>query len=185
MTERICDRCHEKSPVQLETCSHCGYEFPSHEATLHCKIHNTSYPGRVSPSGEILSGHYPLCMESDDEEIARIDRDIASLQKDKQSLLQKSQGRKLVGIQLRIWGIAILSITCGLYIAGTIYSSRTFVPESVLSALAAVYLAATFAFPFLPFSPTWWNASRIATIDNQIQTLMQKKTDAIRRSVAK
>lgn len=183
MTTRICDSCRNDAPLDALACPHCGAAFQSHQTTLRCKIHGATYSARVDASGDILSGHCPLCMEKEDEELDRIDREIESLEKDLEKLQRQSQGKKLGGIQRRIWGIAVFTIASAGYALATIYSSRTFVPEIIVAAAVALYMAATFWIPSLPFSPAWFTASKQRSVKNQLEERRNRKKALVRRNL--
>jgi ribosomal protein L40E len=183
MTTRICDRCRNEAPLDALACPHCGTAFQSHQTTLRCKIHGATYSARVNASGEIVSGHCPLCMEKEDEEIDRLDREIESLQKDLGELQRRSRGKKLGGVQRRIWGITFFAIASAGYTLATIYSTRTFVPEIIVTASVALYMAATFWIPSLPFSPAWFTASKQRSVENQLEERRQRKKALIQRNL--
>lgn len=181
MNARVCVSCHKEVPLNAARCPHCDFEFQSVETTVRCPTHGTVYNARVSASGEILSGHCPLCMENEDEEFAQIDREIASLHKKMDSLSQMKKEIQLFGFDLRLWGIAFLSIAAllGVMIGGG------FIGAGLVAAFAACYLVVTFIIPSLPLSPQWIVAPKQAEIQKKIKELMQKKKAVIQRGLKK
>lgn len=184
MTTRLCDRCRNEASLDAAACPHCGAAFQSFQTTLRCKIHGATYSARVNADGDILSGYCPLCMEKEDEEIDRIDREIESLQKDLEELQRLARGKKLAGIQRRVWGIGLFAFAAAGYTLATIYSSRTFVPESIITAAVALYMAATFQIPSLPFSPVWFTASKQRSVENQLEERWQRKKALVQRNLS-
>jgi hypothetical protein len=181
MKSRVCVSCHKEVPLNATKCPHCDFEFQSRETTLRCPTHGTAYNARVTASGEVISGHCPLCMENEDEEFAQIDRDIAALQKKMASLSQMKKEIQLFGFDLRLWGILFLSIAAmlGMIIGGG------FIGGGLVAAFAAAYLLVTFIIPSLPLSPQWIVAPKQAEIQKKIKELTQKKKSIIQRGLSK
>jgi len=120
-----------------------------------------------------------MCLESDDREFANIDQEIAALQKKMGSLDQMKKDIRLLGFDLRLWGIAILGLMAlfGLVVGGG------FVGGSLVVILAALYLVSTFFIPSLPLSPQWIVSPKQAEIKKKIQELNQRKKNLIQRSM--
>lgn len=184
MTERICDQCQKGTSPSSEICPYCGAVFKTHETTLRCKTHGATYKGCVSATGEILSGHCPMCMESEDQEIARIEQEITTQESILDALNREAQGKRILNLDVRIWGIVILLLAAiGILLGGGL--SLWYLIASFLDIFAAVYLMITFLYPTLPLSPQWVTAPKQEEIRKRIADLVQKKKVLIQRSIQK
>lgn len=120
-----------------------------------------------------------MCMESDDREFSDIDREIAACQKKMGSLDQMKKDIRLLGFDLRLWGIALFALMAlfGLIVGGG------FIGGSLVVILAALYLVGTFFLPSLPLSPQWIVSPKQAEVQKKIKELTQKKKNIIQRSM--